>query len=113
MVETPVELVTRQEVSDPHGDDSQRRGIPGRAGARASAGVGKTYAQPVLAGVSLALHAGEVLALTGENGAGKSTLSKIVGGLERPAGGSLELLGRRRLTPPLAAARPRRSACAW
>ena len=30
-------------------------------------GVGKTYAAPVLADVSLQLHAGEVLALTGEN----------------------------------------------
>lgn len=43
-------------------------------------GVGKTYAQPVLAEIDLQLFGGEVLALTGENGAGKSTLSKIVGG---------------------------------
>ncbi|HHN0329493.1 TPA: sugar ABC transporter ATP-binding protein [Pseudomonas aeruginosa] len=57
-------------------------------------GVGKTYAQPVLAEIGLQLFGGEVLALTGENGAGKSTLSKIVGGLERPGAGSLELLGR-------------------
>ncbi|ANA73677.1 TPA: sugar ABC transporter ATP-binding protein [Pseudomonas aeruginosa] len=57
-------------------------------------GVGKTYAQPVLAEIDLQLFGGEVLALTGENGAGKSTLSKIVGGLERPGVGSLELLGR-------------------
>ncbi|HBO5645056.1 ATP-binding cassette domain-containing protein [Pseudomonas aeruginosa] len=57
-------------------------------------GVGKTYAHPVLAEIDLQLFGGEVLALTGENGAGKSTLSKIVGGLERPGAGSLELLGR-------------------
>ncbi|HFT7373486.1 TPA: sugar ABC transporter ATP-binding protein [Pseudomonas aeruginosa] len=57
-------------------------------------GVGKTYAQPVLAEIDLQLFGGEVLALTGENGAGKSTLSKIVDGLERPGAGSLELLGR-------------------
>jgi ribose transport system ATP-binding protein len=57
-------------------------------------GVGKTYEQPVLADVSLALHAGEVLALTGENGAGKSTLSKIIGGLTSPSAGSMTLLGR-------------------
>jgi ribose transport system ATP-binding protein len=57
-------------------------------------GVGKTYEQPVLADVSLALHAGEVLALTGENGAGKSTLSKIIGGLTAPSAGSMTLMGR-------------------
>ncbi len=48
----------------------------------------------MLAEIDLQLFGGEVLALTGENGAGKSTLSKIVGGLERPGAGSLELLGR-------------------
>ena len=60
----------------------------------AVSGVGKTYEQPVLADVSLALHAGEVLALTGENGAGKSTLSKIVSGLTVPSAGSMALMGR-------------------
>ncbi|MFD1839465.1 sugar ABC transporter ATP-binding protein [Paracidovorax cattleyae] len=57
-------------------------------------GVGKDYsATTVLHGVTLSLHAGEVLALTGENGAGKSTLSKIVCGLEPATRGSLRLAG--------------------
>src|SRR6266702_6966812 len=57
-------------------------------------GIGKTYVEPVLADVSLALHAGEALALTGENGAGKSTLSKIIGGLVDPTAGTMRLEGK-------------------
>jgi len=56
-------------------------------------GIGKTYAEPVLADVDLTLCAGEVLALTGENGAGKSTLSKIIGGLVTPTAGAMRLAG--------------------
>ncbi|MGS1032835.1 sugar ABC transporter ATP-binding protein [Burkholderia glumae] len=56
-------------------------------------GIGKTYAEPVLADVSLVLQAGEALALTGENGAGKSTLLKIVGGLVTPTAGAMRLAG--------------------
>jgi ribose transport system ATP-binding protein len=56
-------------------------------------GIGKVYAEPVLADVTLSLHPGEALALTGENGAGKSTLSKIVGGLVAPSAGTMTLLG--------------------
>src|SRR5215218_6583771 len=42
-----------------------------------------------LAGVSLHLYPGEVLALMGENGAGKSTLMKILGGAYQPDGGEI------------------------
>ncbi len=46
-----------------------------------------------LAGASLAVRAGEIVALVGPNGAGKSTLMKCVTGLLRPRGGRILLDG--------------------
>ena len=48
----------------------------------------------VLDDVDLVVHAGEVVALTGENGAGKSTLLRICAGLIRADAGTVEVGGR-------------------
>lgn len=49
---------------------------------------------PLLDGVSLALAAGEVVAIVGPNGAGKSTLLRALCGDVAPARGEVRLLGR-------------------
>jgi lipoprotein-releasing system ATP-binding protein len=61
-------------------------------------GIERTYRQagnplPVLRGASLALYAGELVALIGPSGAGKSTLLHVAGLLERPDGGSVRIAG--------------------
>lgn len=57
-------------------------------------GVTKEYG-PVKAvsGASFDLNDGELIALIGHNGAGKTTLMKLMLGLIRPSGGSIEVLG--------------------
>lgn len=62
-------------------------------------GLGKTYREgrlhtPVLAGVAFAVHRGETVAVVGTSGAGKSTLLHLLGGLDTPSEGEVEVLGR-------------------
>ncbi|MFD3552114.1 ABC transporter ATP-binding protein [Streptomyces goshikiensis] len=52
-----------------------------------------TPGHPVLSEVDLEVRAGERVALVGASGAGKTTLAKLIAGVHRPAGGSVELGG--------------------
>jgi putative ABC transport system ATP-binding protein len=48
-----------------------------------------------LRGVSMIVQLGEYVAIAGPSGSGKSTLLQLIGGIDVPSGGSVELLGTR------------------
>ena len=55
-------------------------------------GITKSYGDlQVLRGIDLAIEEGEVVSIVGASGAGKTTLLQILGTLDRPDGGRLEL----------------------
>jgi lipoprotein-releasing system ATP-binding protein len=61
-------------------------------------GVARTFRQGpidlrVLEGVSLAVKAGERIAIIGASGSGKTTLLQILGGLDRPTAGTVRIAG--------------------
>lgn len=63
-----------------------------------ASGVWKEFPQPgqniiAIKGVSLEIAAGEFVAVTGESGAGKSTLLSLLGALDKPTRGTIDLLG--------------------
>jgi ABC-type lipoprotein export system ATPase subunit len=76
-----------------------RRTVDGMAVVRAE-GLVKSFGQGraarrVLDGASLRVEAGEVVAILGRSGSGKSTLLHLIGGLDRPEAGTIEVDGER------------------
>jgi len=55
--------------------------------------VGTAFETEVLHGIDLTLHRGEFCAVMGPSGSGKSTLLNIVGLLDRPTSGKLQVCG--------------------
>ena len=57
--------------------------------------VGPAGPRPLLTGIDLSVHRGEIVAVAGRSGSGKTTLLTLVAGLEVPDTGSISLFGGR------------------
>jgi putative ABC transport system ATP-binding protein len=77
---------------------SAQRSRGGHARALRLIGVGKTYGSGptrvvALHGVNLEIRAGEFVVLLGPSGSGKTTLLNIIGGIDQPSDGAVEVNG--------------------
>jgi ABC-2 type transport system ATP-binding protein len=68
-------------------------------------GLSKVFRSPAVDNLDLTVKAGELYALLGPNGAGKTTTLRMVSGLLKPDGGSIEVFGVDALAKPQEAKR--------
>lgn len=81
-------------VSDAVGHQGAEGRVAGAKPVAMLEAVGKKYgATTALDGLTLSLHAGEVVALLGPNGAGKSTAVRLMLGLAGPTSGTVRIFG--------------------
>ncbi len=76
----------------PHFGDKRRESVLACVGLKKSYWQGKAEV-PVLAGLDLEIAAGERVAVVGTSGSGKSTLLHVLGGLDKPDAGAVQVGG--------------------
>jgi putative ABC transport system ATP-binding protein len=93
MPSTTLEAITTPAASDLAEGAATLESIYGLSGVTKTYGSGAT-AVCALDSIDLTVSAGEFLAIVGASGSGKTTLLQLLGALDRPTSGRIELLGR-------------------
>jgi simple sugar transport system ATP-binding protein len=79
---------------DPSPPEAAAATMPATVAAIRACGISRRFGGTLaLDGVEVEIRRGEIHALLGENGAGKTTLVRILAGLDRPDGGTVEVQG--------------------
>jgi ABC-type lipoprotein export system ATPase subunit len=92
-VAAAIELLRASQPDEKKTYTPKNTGVIARvAGVRKRYKVGRAHIQ-ALDGVSLEVYKGEFLAITGTSGSGKSTLLQLLGGLDKPSEGQIEIAG--------------------
>lgn len=94
-LERAIEMLRESQITKPVKKDYTPKNsevIAHVAGVSKSYKIGKQHVE-ALKNVNLDIHKGEFIAITGTSGSGKSTLLQLLGGLDKPNKGTIEITG--------------------
>ncbi len=93
VLDSPQHPYTRELVAASGHESRVATPVTGAPALLVARGLSKTFDRPAVRDASFALHRGRTLGVVGESGSGKTTLARMIVGVERPDGGTVEIDG--------------------